>query len=46
VNDASGVPLRAQALVVRAHGKRPLAYVTWTRDHVEAFASAGCVGIR
>jgi hypothetical protein len=46
VNDASGVPLRAQLLVVREQGKRPLAYVSWTRDRAVAFASSGCVAIR
>lgn len=43
VNDASGVPLRAQLLVVRVQGSRPLAYVNWSRQRAEAYASAGCV---
>jgi hypothetical protein len=45
VSDAAGVPLRAELLVVRVQGQRPLAYVDWSRERAEAYASNGCVSI-
>ena len=46
VNDSSGVPLRAQLLVVKLQGRRPLVYVSWSREHMTAFAAPACVAMQ
>ena len=46
VSDASGVPLRAQLLVLRVQGQRPLAYVSWSRERAETYAAGACVSVQ